>query len=42
MVEKVPAKRPSANDALRFPVVLRQIEVCVYTSQQNNRPVVYK
>jgi len=30
MVEKDPVKRPSANDALRFPVVLRQIEVCLH------------
>ena len=30
MVEKNPAKRPSANDALRFPAVLHQIEVCMF------------
>jgi len=30
MVEKDPAKRPSVNEALRFPVVLHQIEVCFY------------
>jgi len=28
MVEKDPAKRPTASEALHFPVVLHQIEVC--------------
>jgi len=30
MVEKDPAKRPTASDALRFPFVLHQIEVCLH------------
>ena len=30
MVEKDPLKRPTASDALRFPFVLRQIEVCLH------------
>jgi len=30
MIEKDPSKRPTASDALRFPFVLHQIEVCLH------------